>query len=144
MTPVFVYLAKGGDPETNMRVDLGLSEAEYALVTGTAFTLTNALSGLVSGYLADRLNRKWLLFATTVAYTAMTLACSLTHSFGQVIGPRMAFAMLMSACIPASVSLINDYFTHETRGRANSLFAFGVYLGGGLSSLTLLVNQAVG
>lgn len=50
----------------------------------------------------------------------------------------------MSACVPASVSLITDYFRHEVRGRANSVFAFGVYLGGGLSSLSLIIDEAVG
>lgn len=50
----------------------------------------------------------------------------------------------MAACIPVSVSLINDYFEHEMRGRANSMFAFGIYLGGGLSSLSLILNEKEG
>ena len=50
----------------------------------------------------------------------------------------------MSGCIPSSVSLITDYFTHEMRGRANSVFAFGIYLGGGLSSLTILIDDQIG
>jgi len=50
----------------------------------------------------------------------------------------------MGACIPTSISLIGDYFPHEQRGKANSIFGFGVYLGVALSSLTLLINQAVG
>ena len=141
---VFVYLNVGTDPKTSMKVDLGLTDSQYALVTGTVFTLMNSVFGLVMGYLADRYSRKWILFTTTVLYTLMTLTCSFTHSFTEVIFPRMAFSILMAACIPVSVSLINDYFEHEERGRANSLFAFGIYLGGGLSSLTLILNEYMG
>jgi len=78
---VFVYLAKGTDPKTNMKIDLGLSDAEYGLVTGTVFTLMNSLFGLLMGYLADRWNRKWLLFITTLLFSIMTLLCSFTNSF---------------------------------------------------------------
>ena len=96
------------------------------------------------GYLADKFNRKWILIGTTIAYTLMTLATAYTNSFVEVLIPRIIFSFFMAACIPVSVSLINDYFKHEMRGRANSLFAFGIYLGGGLSSLTLILNQNVG
>jgi MFS family permease len=127
-----------------MRVDLDMSGEQYALVAGTVFTLINSVFGLLMGYLADRYNRKWLLFGTTLLYTLMTLATAFVHNFVEVLIPRVIFSFFMSACIPVSVSLINDYFAHEMRGRANSLFAFGIYLGGGLSSLTLLLNKAVG
>jgi hypothetical protein len=42
------------------------------------------------------------------------------------------------------VSLITDYFNHTELGRANSIFAFGVYLGVGLSSLTILIDDNIG
>lgn len=96
------------------------------------------------GYLADRYNRKWILFSTSVVWTGMTFASAFTHNFWQVLLPRIGFSFFMSSCIPVSVSLINDYFEHEKRGRANSLFAFGIYLGGGLSSLTLILDEYVG
>lgn len=141
---MFVYLANGEDPYINMRLDLDLSDEQYAIVIGTVFTLINSVFGLLMGYLADSYNRKWLLIGTTLLYTCMTLATAFVHNFVQVLIPRIMFSFFMSACIPVSVSLINDYFQHEMRGRANSLFAFGIYLGGGLSSLSLILNQAVG
>jgi MFS family permease len=141
---VFVYLASGDDPYYNMRKDLDMTDERYALVKGTVFTLINSIFGLLFGYLADSFNRKWILVITTVAYTLMTLASAYVHTFVQVLIPRILFSFFMAACIPVSVSLINDYFSHEWRGRANSMFAFGIYLGGGLSSLTALVNEKFG
>ena len=141
---MFVYLVSGTDAYTNMQVDLDLSQGTYALVTGTVFTLTNSVFGLLMGYYADRYNRKLILLLTSLSWTLMTFATAFTHNFWEVLLPRMGFSFLMSACIPVSVSLINDYFRHEERGRANSLFAFGIYLGGGLSSLTLLLDKYTG
>ena len=83
------------------------------MVTGTVFTLLNSIFGLLMGYLADRYNRKLLLLSSTLVYTLMTLACSFTGNFVEVIIPRSLFSLLMAACIPVSVSLINDYFAHE-------------------------------
>jgi MFS family permease len=137
-------LTTGEDPYTNMRIDLGMSGEQYAIVVGTVFTLINSVFGLFMGYLADSYNRKWLLVSTTLLYTGMTLATAYVHTFYEVLIPRVLFSFLMSACIPVSVSLINDYFEHEMRGRANSMFAFGIYLGGGLSSLSVLLNKQVG
>jgi MFS family permease len=109
-------------------------------VKGVVFTLINSVFGLLFGYLADSFNRKWILVITTFAYTLMTFAMAFVHSFIQVLIPRILFSFFMAACIPVSVSLINDYFPLEWRGRANSMFAFGIYLGGGLSSLSALIN----
>lgn len=109
-------------------------------MTGTVFSISNAAFGLLMGYLTDRYNRKWLLFSCSILWTLMTALSALTTSFYQILAPRILFSLFMSACIPTSTSLINDYFAHEMRGRANSLFAFGVYLGGALSSLTLLLD----
>lgn len=127
-----------------MKMDLDLSSTQYGIVTGTVFTLVNSVFCLLMGYLADRYNRKWILFITTFMYCLMTMASSFTHNFAQILVPRIMFAIFMSACVPVSVSLINDYCEHEIRARANSVFAFGIYLGGGLSSLTLLLDEQVG
>lgn len=134
-------MATGDDPKYNIRKDLDMTDERYGLVKGTVFTLINSIFGLLFGYMADSFNRKWILVITTVAYTLMTLASAYVHTFIQVLIPRILFSFFMAACIPVSVSLINDYFPHEWRGRANSMFAFGIYLGGGLSSLTALLND---
>ena len=57
---------------------------------------------------------------------------------------RVLFAIFMSCDVPNSVSLICDYVVPAERGRANSLFAAGVYLGVGLSSVSAVLDYAVG
>lgn len=71
----------------------------------------------------------------------MSIFCT---QFWQVLLARIGFAIFMSFCIPTSVSLITDYFDHEELGRANSVFTFGVYMGVGLSSLTIIIDKKYG
>ena len=74
----------------------------------------------------------------------MTALSYFTHNFVEVLFPRMFHALFLSACVPISVSLINDYFDEESLGKANSFYCFGIYIGVGLSSLTLLIDRACG
>lgn len=52
--------------------------------------------------------------------------------------------MFMSAGVPISVSLICDYVLPNQRGRAQSFYACGMYLGVGLSSLSEILDEACG
>lgn len=49
----------------------------------------------------------------------------------------------MCACVsqtPAAYTMISDLFPVSIRGTANSIYSSGVYLGGALASLSLLLN----
>lgn len=41
---------------------------------------------------------------------------------------------------PAAYTMISDLFPASVRGTANSIYSSGVYLGGALASLSLLLN----
>lgn len=56
----------------------------------------------------------------------------------------MGFAFAMGSCVPYSVSLLNDLTMPNERGIAQSLFASGMYLGAGLSSFTVLMDEKYG
>jgi hypothetical protein len=46
----FTYVRAGTNPKYNFQVDLGINNAQYGLVSGTIFTATNSISGIVMGY----------------------------------------------------------------------------------------------
>jgi sugar phosphate permease len=56
----------------------------------------------------------------------------------------MAFAILSSIHTPACISLIGDYFEHENRSKANSLYVTAVSFGVGLANLTTIINEKEG
>jgi sugar phosphate permease len=56
----------------------------------------------------------------------------------------MFLGIFESACSPPAYSLIADYFPAQYRTTANAVYAFGIYIGGGLSSLSLIIITSVG
>ncbi len=99
------------------------------------FTFTNGITGLFWGHLSDKFNRKWPITICAFLWTLSALSISFCHDYWQVLLARISFAIFMSACVPISVSMICDYVVPGERGRAQSFFAAGMYLGVGLSSL---------
>ena len=58
-----------GDSEfTNFTLDLGLNNTQYALATGSVYTIASCISALMLGYQVDRFNRKYLLFGCSLAW----------------------------------------------------------------------------
>ena len=134
----------GTSPTTNIKLDLDLDQTKFGLVTGSVFTFTNGITGLFFGHLSDKYNRKWPLFVSAILWTLSSLSISYCSDFKQVLLARISFAIFMSCCVPVSVSLICDYVIPTERGRAQSFFAAGIYLGVGLSSLSQILDEAVG
>jgi MFS family permease len=96
--------------------------------------------GLIMGYLVDNFNRKLLLIVCSLCWNILTGTTAYCNTFLQILFPRMLVAAFSSACIPTAISLINDYFNHDQKARANSFFFFGIYIGAALSSLTALLD----
>ena len=50
----------------------------------------------------------------------------------------------MGSNIPLAVSLLSDYTLPKERGIAQSIYAAGVYLGVGMSSLSVMLDDSMG
>ncbi len=64
--------------------------------------------------------------------------------FWQVLVARFALGIGEAFCNPPAYSLISDLFPPEKRSTANGIYAFGVYVGGGLASLSTVLNSQFG
>ncbi len=69
---------------------------------------------------------------------------ALAHSFSHVLLSRLALGVTESLAAPASYSLIAAYFPLSERGFANGVYACGIYIGGGLASLSIVIARAYG
>ena len=85
-----------------------------------------------------------LLGIAAILWSACTALSALAYNFWQILLPRIGLGFFESACNPPAYSLITDYFPPEMRTRANSIYSFGIYIGGGLSSLTGVLTTNVG
>ena len=52
--------------------------------------------------------------------------------------------ILLASLQPFAFSMLNDVFPAEIRGRAFSAYMFGLYLGTGLSSISLTICTHIG
>lgn len=96
------------------------------------------------GYQADKFNRKYLLVVCGIIWNCISMAAYYVKTYEQLLYIRVGFAIMSSIHTPACISLINDYFKHETRSRANSVYVAAVSLGVGFASLTSILNNKIG
>ena len=73
-----------------MRRDLGFSDVQISLLMGLSFAVFYTLCGLPLGWLADRCDRRRLIAAGVAVWSAATVACSFTRSFGWLFVARLA------------------------------------------------------
>lgn len=109
------------------------------------FTLSNGIFQLLYGQLADTVNyRKWILLVCSLAFCGSVFLMSFVQGFWGFFFSRLLYSIFMASNVPISVSLLCDYTVPWERGIAQSLYAAGMYLGVGFSSLSILLDEALG
>jgi MFS family permease len=116
-----------------IRADLGISDTQFSLLAGLAFSIFYSVMGLPLGWVADRMSRRMLIIVGMIAWSVMTALCGLATSFLALFIARMGVGIGEAALSPAAYSLISDHFPPERRARAISAYAMGPYLGSGLA-----------
>jgi len=127
-----------------MNVDLGFSQAQYGVLASLAFTALFAIASLFAGSLADRNDRKLLTVGSALAWTAAIFVTATSGSYNAVLIARIFMGLACAFSTPSAYTLINDFVQKDQVAFANSLYSSGIYLGGGLSSLSLLLNENIG
>ena len=127
-----------------MNVDLHFDQSQYGLLASTAFTVLFALSSLIAGNLADRYDRKLLTLGSCAVWTLATLATSQARSYDEVLLARVIMGGACAFAVPAAYTLIADTVSKDKLALSNSIYGSGVYLGGALASLSLLLDGSVG
>lgn len=127
-----------------MNVDLQFTQSQYGLLASTAFTALFALTSLIAGNLADKYDRKILTLGSCAIWTLATFATSQAHSYNEVLAARVIMGGACAFAVPAAYTLIADKVSKDKRAFSNSIYGSGVYVGGALSSLSLLLDESVG
>ena len=77
-------------------------------------------------------------------WSASTLLSGLIDNFYLLYVWRAMLGIFEAPFSPSAYSIIADYFPPEKRGTANSFYNGAIYLGGALSSLSVVLINAVG
>src|SRR5882724_12228240 len=118
-----------------IRRDLGISDTKMSLLLGFSFALFYTLMGIPLGRLADRANRRGLIAAGLVVWSAMTALCGTTKNYAQLFLCRIGVGVGEASLSPAAYSMIADYFPPDRRATAFSVYSMGIYLGSGIAFL---------
>ena len=93
------------------------------------FLWVYAFTSPVSGIVADRLNRKWLIVSSILIWSIVTMLMGYASTFNQLYFLRGVMGISEAFYIPAALSLIADYHTGKTRSLAIGFHTSGIYLG---------------
>jgi MFS family permease len=117
--------------------DLHISDTRIGLLQGLAFSVLYTFMGLPLGRWADSKNRRNLIIAGVLAWSAFTTLCSAAKSFFSLFLARIGVGIGEASLSPSTYSMVADYFPKERFGVALSVLYMGVFIG---SSLALMVG----
>jgi predicted MFS family arabinose efflux permease len=125
-----------------IKADLGLSDAQLGAITGLSFALFYATAGLPIARLVDRGQRNVIMACALTVWTLMTALSGLASNFATLVALRIGVALGEAGSVPATQSLLTDYFPLNRRGTALAVWALaspagvmvGVFSGGWLAS----------
>ena len=83
----------------------------------------------ISGMIADKMNRKWLIVGSLFVWSAVTFAMGYAKTFDQLYWLRAIMGVSEALYIPAGLSLIADYHSSKTRSLAVGIHMTGLYMG---------------
>jgi MFS family permease len=112
-----------------VRLDLGFSDNQIALLQGMAVALPAALFSIPVGRAVDKADRTRLLVMLALVCAAGTLLMAFAHDFYAAFASRMLVGASVAAAQPAAISLVADLSDSRQRGRMVTLIALGQVLG---------------
>jgi ACS family D-galactonate transporter-like MFS transporter len=96
----------------------------------------------VSGIIADKVNRKWLIVGSLFVWSGVTFGMGLATTYHQIYWLRAVMGVSEALYIPAGLSLIADYHNDKSRSLAIGIHMTGLYFGQALGGFGATVAAA--
>jgi predicted MFS family arabinose efflux permease len=112
-----------------IKLEFGLSDSRLGLLTGFAFVLLYAVSGVPLSRLADRTSRPLVLALSLAFWSLATAACGAARSFWQLLLARACVGIGESTCQPVGYAIVGDHYEPKRRTTAIAWFLVGNSLG---------------
>lgn len=116
-----------------IRASFDISDTQYSLLAGLAFSLFYALMGLPLSRIADSRNRRNLIAVGIAVWSFMTALCGMAKDFWSLFAARVGVGVGEATLGPAAYSMITDYFPKSQLARALSVYTLGVTIGSGFA-----------
>ena len=115
-----------------IKMDLGIGDAEIGFLYGTAFAVFYAVFGIPLGKLADVWNRKNLISIGIAFWSLMTAASGFAKNYVGLAACRFGVGIGEASAAPAGFSMLADYFSPRLRATVLAIYSSGIYLGAGI------------
>lgn len=116
-----------------IRAEFAISDFQYSLLHGFAFSMFYIALGLPIARWADRGNRKWIIGLGVFIWSIMTCLCGLARNVTALFLARVGVGIGEAALSPPAYSLLADLFAPDKLARAMAVYTLGITLGGGLA-----------
>jgi MFS family permease len=123
-----------------IKQDLRLTDVQFGMLHGLAFIGAFTLFGLVFGALADRVNRRKLIYIGVTIWSIATAACGVAHNFWHLLIARIGVGVGEASLNPNATSMITDLFPREKLTTAMAVYAIGATVGSGTA---LIIGGAI-
>ena len=101
-----------------IRESFAISDTQYSLLAGLAFSLFYAIMGLPLARIADSRNRRNLISSGIAGWSVMTAGFGLAKGFVSLFIARIGVGIGEATLGPAGYSMITDYFPRSSLARA--------------------------
>lgn len=109
--------------------ELNLTDTQLGLMGGIAFAFLYSTLGVPIAWLADRVNRVWIMGAALTVWSGMTAVCGLAQNFWQIFLARVGVGVGEAGGVAPAYTIIADYFPPEKRASALAIYSFGIPIG---------------
>jgi len=132
------------DPFKYMNRGLNFSKEMYAALASFGFTLVFAIVSLFSGDVSDKYSRNQITSLSCLVWSVATAAQSFATKFSDLVPLRAIIGASQAFYNPAAYTLLADIFPARMVGSINGIFSGGIYLGGALASLSIVLDDIIG
>eukprot|EP01031_Cornospumella_fuschlensis_P033150 gene33150-40108_t len=133
-----------GSAFKNINVELAFSQSDYATLASLGFTLVFASLSLVAGAVADKVSRRQIVSMSCASWSVFTMLQGFASHYSDLVPLRGLLGASQAFYNPAAYTLLADIFPKDKIATANGVFSSGIYLGGALASLSILVSASLG
>ncbi len=108
-----------------------LTDVQIGLIGGLSFVVFFVCFGLPIGRLSDRYNRKRIILAGVLIWSAATVLCSFATGFWELLVLRMGVGLGEATLAPCAYSILADIFPRNRLGYGLEHLHDGGFLGHG-------------
>ncbi|MFC9788217.1 MFS transporter [Rhodococcus sp. NPDC127528] len=108
--------------------DLGLSASQYGLLSSGFFALFS-ISAIVVGFVANRVQTKWVLAVIAVVWAVTQLPMLTNVGFIAILASRVVLGAAEGPANPLALHAVQKWFPDERRGLPCSIVNLGASLG---------------